>query len=84
MEQLQSLLEDAQTDEASRVVRDVKCNDLGFCSMHLINIVCSIPSVSPFRTLSSGDDAFRKTLDRDHVLFLEICHSLLFYFAAYL
>ena len=82
IEQLQSLLEDAQKDEALHVGCDVKSNDLGFYFMRFINTVCNIPSVSLFRTLSSNDDdAFKKTLATESALFQEVCNCLLFYLA---
>uniref|UniRef100_A0ACD5TCC4 Uncharacterized protein n=2 Tax=Avena sativa TaxID=4498 RepID=A0ACD5TCC4_AVESA len=72
IEQLQSLLEDAQKDEALRGVSEVKSNDLGSYFMRFINTVCNIPSVSLFRTLSSNDDnAFKKTLATESALFQE-------------
>ncbi|XP_051195277.1 uncharacterized protein [Lolium perenne] len=72
IEKLQSLLEDAQKDEALDVGGDIKSNDLGFYFMRFINTVCNIPSVSLFRTLSSNDDnAFKKTLATESALFQE-------------
>lgn len=72
IEQLQSLLEDAQKDAALDVGVDIKSNDLGFYFMRFINTVCNIPSVSLFRTLSSNDDnAFKKTLATESALFQE-------------
>jgi DNA polymerase phi len=75
IEKLQSLLEDAQKDEALDVGGDIKSNDLGFYFMRFINTVCNIPSVSLFRTLSSNDDnAFKKTLATESALFQEVLY----------
>ncbi|TVU33504.1 hypothetical protein EJB05_25327 [Eragrostis curvula] len=72
IEQLQFLLEDGQKDEALHGASEVKPNDLGSYFMHFINTVCSIPSVSLFRTLSSNDDkAFKQSLATELMLLRE-------------
>jgi DNA polymerase phi len=79
IEQLQFLLEDAQKDEALHVASEVKSNDLGYYFMRFINTVCNIPSVSLFRTLSGNDDnAFKKLLAIESLLFQEVCNCLSF------
>ncbi|XP_020575481.1 myb-binding protein 1A [Phalaenopsis equestris] len=63
IEQLQLLLEDAQKEETGGSVNNLELNDLGSYFMCFLKTLCSIPSVSLFRTLSNEDKrAFNKLL----------------------
>ncbi|CAL9079455.1 unnamed protein product [Musa textilis] len=66
IEQLQSLLEDAQRGESSHASTGIEFNDLGSYFVCLLNTLYNIPSVSLYRTLTSEDEkAFKKLLSME-------------------
>lgn len=74
IEKLQFVLEDVQKGDASNLASsDAERNDLGSSFIRLINTLCSIPSVSLFRTLSAEDEeAFKKLQLVESKLFIEV------------
>ncbi|KAI0488592.1 hypothetical protein KFK09_028430 [Dendrobium nobile] len=55
IEELQLLLEDAQKEELGGSVNNLELSDLGSYFMCFLKTLCSIPSVSLYRTLSNED-----------------------------
>lgn len=73
IQQLQLLLEDAQKGESLIYLKGIECNDLGSYFMCFLKTLCSIPSVSLYRTLSNDDEkAFKEILAMESRLFHEV------------
>ncbi|RRT65690.1 hypothetical protein B296_00017342 [Ensete ventricosum] len=78
IEQLQSLLEDAQRGESSHASTGIEFNDLGSYFVCLLNTLYNIPSVSLYRTLTSEDEkAFKKLLSMESRLSQELLLQVL-------
>lgn len=77
IEQLQLLLEDAQKEESGGSVNNLELNDLGSYFMCFLRTLCSIPSVSLYRTLSNEDNkAFKRLQATESRLYQKVFFSV--------
>nr|GEW74633.1 myb-binding protein 1A-like protein [Tanacetum cinerariifolium] len=74
IEQLQLLLANAQKGEGPHAVASgLEANDLGSYFMRFLSVLCNIPSVSLFRSLSDEDEkAFKKLQEMETQLSREV------------